>query len=126
MSAHFQRVKAKMQKEIDSIHTHTPESWADIMLRNSAYLKTDEDQESFFNWILNPSDNLDYVPPVFKTVDPNLPIVIDKIQRMKVKDDSDEKTCEIDIEMDVEEHMNGLTSYSIVRPRVSQPALCKS
>ena len=117
MSSYFQRVKAKMVKEIASIDSHTPESWADIMIRNSAYLKTDADQESFFNWILNPSDSLDFKPPVYKTIDPDQDIIIEKLQRMTIKDTDDEKSCDMEIDMDVEEHRNGLTSYIVVKPR---------
>jgi len=125
MSQRFLRVKAKMQKEIDSHSSHTPESWADIMLRNSALLTTDEDQESFFKWILNPADSFDAVAPTFKTIDPTQSIIIPKTQVCTIIDEGDEKQCEREIELDVEEHRNGLTSYILVKPRVctSSPLL---
>lgn len=117
MSQRFLRVKAKMQKEIDSQSSHTPESWADIMLRNSALLTTDEDQESFLKWILNPTDSFDVAEPTFKTIDPTQPIIIPKTQVCTVIDEEDEKQCEREVELDVEEHQNGLTSYILVKPK---------
>ena len=106
-----------MQKEIDSHSSHTPESWADIMLRNSALLTTDQDQESFLKWILNPADNFDVVEPTFKTIDPTQSIIIPKTQVCTVIDEEDEKQCEREVELDVEEHQNGLTSYILVKPK---------
>jgi hypothetical protein len=122
MSLFFTRVKAKMQKEIDSITQHTPESWADIMLRYSSLLITDEDQESFFNWILNPSDNLNFVPPHYKTIVPTEEVQIQTRQTVTVIDEGDEKNSEEEVELQVETRRNGLTEYITVTPLTT----CKS
>ncbi len=122
MSDFFTRVKTKMQKEIDSLDHHTPESWADIMLRYSSLLTTDQDQESFFNWILNPSDDLNFVPPHYKTIVPTEEVQIPTRQTVTVIDEGDEKSNETEIELEVETRRNGLTEFIVVKPLTT----CKS
>ena len=116
MSQHFNRVKKKMEREIASLSYHTPESWSDIMLRNTSLLQTDEDQEAFFNWILNPSDSMDYKPPEFKTVNPNEPVKIQTFHQFNVTENDDEKECEVEVACTVDHQLNGMTSYLSVKP----------
>ena len=88
------------------ISHHTQESWAKIMLEHTAFLKTEEDQKSFWNFILNPNDDRKYKAPTFMTYKSE-EVVIPKFQTIQVKDD--EKFEEITLKN--EESRNGLTSY---------------
>ena len=49
-------VKRDILLDMKEISFHTQESWANIMLKHAQYLTTEEDQISFWNFILNPSD----------------------------------------------------------------------
>ena len=64
MSKNFLRVKRDILRDMKEGH-HTQESWAKIMLEHTPYLKTDEDQKAFWNFILNPSDDREYKSPQF-------------------------------------------------------------
>lgn len=65
MSVNFQRVKRDILKEIQELPNLDGDAWADIILRNSRYCETDEDQISFWNFILNPHDKRDFVTPKY-------------------------------------------------------------
>ena len=54
MSKNFLRVKRDILRDMKEGH-HTQESWAKIMLEHTPYLKTDEDQKAFWNFILKKS-----------------------------------------------------------------------
>ena len=115
MSQNFLRVKRDILKDMKDISYHTQESWAEIMLKHSQFLKTDEDQQSFWNFILNPSDERDYKSPEFYTYDP-MDVVIPKFQTLTVKDVGDEKMGETEITLKNEEFRNGMTSVITVTP----------
>ena len=83
MSDNFLRVKRDILKDMKDISYHTQESWAEIMLKHSQFLTTVEDQQSFWNFILNPSDERDYVSPNFYTYDPN-DVAIKEFQKLTV------------------------------------------
>ena len=65
MSKNFLRVKRDILRDMKETGHRTQESWAKIMLEHTPYLKTDEDQEAFWNFILNPSDDREYKSPQF-------------------------------------------------------------
>ena len=114
MSDNFLRVKRDILKDMKDISYHTQESWAEIMLKHSQFLTTVEDQQSFWNFILNPSDERDYVSPKFYTYDPN-DVIIQKFQKLSIAVEDDEKDS-IEITLKNEEVRNGLTSYITVTP----------
>jgi len=108
MSENFLRTKRDMLKDIADISHHTQESWAEIMLRHSQFLKTEEDQKSFWNFILNPTDERGYVAPEFYKYHPEN-VVVQQFQQLTIPDEGDEKNQEITIKNT--ETRNGLTSY---------------
>ena len=103
MSSNFERVKRDILKEMHCAPYHTASSWADIMLRNTAYLTTEDDQKEFWKWSLNPSDLRDQ--PEMKFVSYN-PENIEVGKEFKVKrnglteyittqeEEEDEKKCD--------------------------------
>ena len=93
MSKNFERVKRDIMKDMENTTIHSPESWADIMLQNTQYLKTEQDQQDFWNWIINP--NADRRKQLeFRKYNPN-EIEIDQFQHFKVddKDVTVKNTC---------------------------------
>ena len=105
MSSYFEKVKARMIAELNSSGAQTPDSWADIMLRYSCRMTTDEDQESFLTWIMNPHDSLDIPVPKFETIKPVEHVKVPLVQ-----------TIGSDV-FDVKTKRNGFTEYIIVNPR---------
>ena len=102
-----------MLKDIADISHHTQESWTQIMLGHSQFLKTEEDQKSFWNFILNPADDRDYKPPEFYNYDATK-VEIPEFQKLCVKgDENDEKIEEITLVN--EQVRNGLTCYISTR-----------
>ena len=108
MSENFLRTKRDMLKDIADISHHTQESWAEIMLRHSQFLKTEEDQKSFWNFILNPTDERGYVSPAFFKYDPEK-VVIPQFQKLSIPSENEEKCAEITLKNT--ETRNGLISY---------------
>ena len=114
MSKNFLRVKRDILKDMHETGHHTQESWAKIMLEHTRFLKTKEDQESFWNFILNPNDDRDFKTPTFLKYNSEDEIVIPKLQKLTVNGtDQDEKMEDITLEN--EERRNGLTSYINVK-----------
>ena len=114
MSANFQRVKRDMMEQMSGSH-QTQESWAQIMLENTKYIQTTEDQKSFWNWILNPSDSREYKEPVFTTYDPTV-VVTEKISKLTVVDEEDEKQTDRVVLLRNDVTRNGLTDTIVVTP----------
>ena len=112
MSKNFLRVKRDILRDMKETGHHTQESWAKIMLEHTRYLKTDEDQEAFWNFILNPSDDREYKAPQFCKYDSE-DATVPKFQTLTVKNvgDCDEKMEDVEITLENEEFRNGLTSY---------------
>ena len=113
MTENFLRVKRDILADMAGISHHTQESWAKIMLEHTAFLKTEEDQKSFWNFILNPKDDRKYTAPTFLTYNSE-EVVIPEFQTIQIKDTDDEKMEEITLKN--EEYRNGLTSYIKVTP----------
>mgnify|MGYP003707644469 FL=1 len=113
MSENFLRVKRDILADMAGISHHTQESWAKIMLEHTAFLKTEEDQKSFWNFILNPNDDRKYNAPTFIAYNSE-EVVIPEFQTIQIKDKDDEKFEEITLKN--EEYRNGLTSYIKVTP----------
>ena len=108
MSENFLRVKKDILADMAGISHHPQESWAKIMLEHTAFLKTEEDQKSFWNFILNPNDDRKYEAPTFMAYKSE-EVVIPEFQTIQIKDTDDEKMEEITLKN--EEYRNGLTSY---------------
>ena len=110
MSKNFLRVKRDILRDMKETAHHTQESWANIMLQHTQYLTTTEDQKSFWNFILNPNDERDYVAPKFDTYD-SADVVIEKYQKMSVVEEGDEKMEEVEITLENTQHREGMTVY---------------
>ena len=110
MSKNFLRVKRDILRDMKETGHHTQESWAKIMLEHTPYLKTDEDQEAFWNFILNPSDDREYKSPQFCKYDCE-DAVVPKFQTITVKEVDDEKSGDVEITLENEEFRNGFTTY---------------
>ena len=114
MSKNFLRVKRDILKDMHETGHHTQESWAKIMLEHTRFLKTKEDQEAFWGFILNPNADRDFKTPTFLKYNSYEKIVIPKLQKLTINDtDQDEKMEDITLEN--EERRNGLTSYINVK-----------
>ena len=116
MSANFLRVKEDILRDIRETTCHTQDSWADILLKHSQYCVTKEDQQSLYNFILNPSNSREFVEP--KYVD--IPIVnsvdINRFEKMVVNDPDEEKETETEINLKNEIYTRGGTSFIITKP----------
>ena len=116
MSANFEKVKRKMILDMAGTTQHTQQSWADIMLRAARRCHTDEDQQDFFRFVLNPNDSWDVQEPTFHTIDSESDVLIQTIQTMTVKDSEEEKQSDVDIKLENTIHTNGGTTYINVKP----------
>jgi len=110
MSENFLRVKRDILRDMKETSQHTQESWANIMLKHTQYLETVEDQNSFWNFILNPTDERGYVNPTFTTYNSD-DVVVESIQKLSVYDKDDEKSGPIEITLENEKQRDGLTMY---------------
>ena len=117
MSENFLRVKRDILRDMREISHHTQESWATIMLEHTQYLTTDDDQKSFWNFILNPTDERDYVPLQFTTYDSEN-VVIEPFQKLTITDVGDEKMEDVEITLENKVHRDGMTSFIEVKPVV--------
>ena len=112
MSENFLRVKRDILLDMKETPQHTQESWANIMLKHTQYLTTVEDQNSFWNFILNPADERDYVAPAFNSYNSE-DVAIKQFQKLKINvtDESDEKQEEVEITLKNTTHREGMTVY---------------
>jgi hypothetical protein len=67
MSDNFKQVKNDILEEMRTLPQISGDAWADIMLRHSRHCVTDDDQISFWNFILNPFNRRDFVKPEYVT-----------------------------------------------------------
>lgn len=65
VSKNMERVKKDILEEMESTPYVSGDAWADILLRNAKYCKTEEDQQDFWRFILNPSDSREFKDPTF-------------------------------------------------------------
>ena len=66
----FERVRAMIMKDIDSASHHTADSWANIMLQNTARLTNPVEQRKFWDWVANPEDEDGRAKCTFETLPP--------------------------------------------------------
>jgi|TARA_B110001454_G_scaffold41216_1_gene40520 hypothetical protein len=113
MSKNFQRVKRDILSEMANSGSHTGESWAQIMLKNVCYLETDQDQQAFWNWIMNPQDVRDVPELTFKPYNPDS-VLVEQFSKLSISSEDDEKSEEITLNNTI--HKNGLTTYVLTTP----------
>jgi len=116
MSANFEKVKRKLIADMAGTTQHTQESWADIMLRAARRCHTDEDQQDFFRFVLNPNESWEIQETTFMPIDSEPDVLIQKIQTMKVTNSEEEKQSEVEIKLENSIHTNGGTTFITVKP----------
>ena len=65
----FERCKRNILRDMAASKTHTADSWARIMLENTARLTNVEDQRKFWEFISNPYDVEDIPAPVVQKME---------------------------------------------------------
>jgi len=117
MSKNFERVKADILRDMASTPYHTQDSWSSIILQNIQYLQTEEDQKSFWEFMLNPAEARHIKKSTYDTYDPEK-IVVPEMVKMKINDVGDEKEGDIEVVMTNKCVRNGMTQY-ILQENVS-------
>ena len=117
MSKNFERVKADILRDMKSTPYHTQDSWSSIILQNIQYLETEEDQKSFWDFMLNPAEARDIKASTFEKYDPE-EVVVPKMATMVIHDKDDEKEGEIEVKMTNKIVRNGMVQY-ILQENVS-------
>ena len=98
MSKNFERVKADILRDMASTPYHTQDSWSSIILQNIQYLQTEEDQKSFWEFMLNPAEARHIKKSTYDKYDPEK-IVVPEMVKMKINDVGDEKEGDIEVVM---------------------------
>ena len=101
---------------MNGTNQHTQISWAQIMLRAAKRCETDEDQKDFLRFVLNPEETWDVPEPVFKPINSEADVLIQKMQTLTVKDTEEEKQSEVNIKLENTIHTNGGTTYIVAKP----------
>ena len=116
----FETVKENMLKDMARNQVHTAESWADILLRNTARLTDCEQQHLFWNWMTNPEN--DEAIPACKIVDgPQAKEVLPAHTSVPYRADEEEK--EHDVSLKNTYHKNGLGCYVLTAPATKTSGL---
>ena len=95
--------------------THTAESWARILLENTARLTKEEDQTKFWEFLANPYDIEDFPTPVLAKMEH---VRIDEPKQYTapfVKEDEEKKTEE-EVVINNEYFRNGQAMYIRSKP----------
>jgi hypothetical protein len=85
ISQNMQRVKTDILEEMKSLPYVSGDAWADILLRNAKYCKTDKDQQDFWRFILNPKDNREFEDPTFIKAEENIALTPEEVANGDVK-----------------------------------------
>ena len=121
MSA-FDRCKNNIIRDMAASKTHTAESWARIMLENTAHLTKPEDQAKFWEFLMNPYDMEDIPKPVIAPMQHSM---IDQPAEYtaKVSVDDDEKSAEKDVVIVNTYFRNGGTLHITSKPAANTKTL---
>ena len=77
----MQRVKTDILEEMKSLPYVSGDAWADILLRNAQFCKTDKDQQDFWRCILNPKDNREFKDPTFIKAEENIALTPEEVAK---------------------------------------------
>ena len=113
----FERVRANVLKDIASRKTHTPESWAHLMLDNTRRLTDPVEQEKFWNFMQNPTGEEHIPPPVCAPMSDHVQIDQPDIIMCSINTGDDEKSGEI--EMKNSYFRNGMSMYIHSKPNTT-------
>ena len=115
----FERAKRNLLADMAACKVHTAESWANIMLRNTARLTSEQDQAKFWSFMTNPDDNEDVPAPVLEPANHTM-CTQDPTVVCKAKADDDEKGGEMEVEIENSYHREGMTMFIQSRPKSNQ------
>jgi len=113
--ATFERVRKKITRDMDSIKVHTAESWANILLTNTAQLKDEREQAKFWNWLQNPEED-EREEPTLGACDNTKEILTPEFVTTTVKDGCDEKECDAIVELQNKFARNGFVMVCRTQP----------
>ena len=68
MSRNVQRVIRDIENDMRNLPYVSADAWAEILLKHSRYCETEEDQQDFWKYILNPTGCREFKDPEFYTV----------------------------------------------------------
>ena len=108
----FERVRAGILRDMAGDATHTAESWAEILLRNTARLTDVKEQEKFWAFLSNPQDNEDIPTPVIEPYTPTTELR-EEFTTVPLKEENEEKAQ--DVELQNQYHRNGMTCYVLTK-----------
>ena len=111
----FERVKRNILKDMQGTKAHTAESWAKIMLMNTARLTNVEEQAKFWEWMQNPEDD-EREAPLCEAFENHTRITVPAEITVPCREEDDEKTKEVVLEQ--ESFRNGLSMFIRVKPKV--------
>ena len=110
----FERAKRNILRDMAASSCHTAESWAHIMLKNTARLHNVEDQKKFWSFLTNPEDDEDIPMPT---------VAVMQDQKEDLPDAVMVETPDGDVEMEREYHRNGQGIYVYSRPKTATKKL---
>ena len=121
--SNFERAKRNLLADIASCKTHTAESWAQIMLKNTAGLTTEADQKKFWTFMMNPNDEENIPMPRLERATHKF---IEQPETVTVPLQTDDEKSE-QVVMENRFHREGYTMFIETRPTanssVSMPLL---
>ena len=107
----FERAKRNLLADMKGCSVHTAESWAHMMLKHTANIRSDEDQARFWQFMLNPNDDEAIPPPVLTPITHELE-AIPKTVSAPVPGEEKES-----VELQNECHREGMTTYIRTVPK---------
>ena len=117
MTKTFEKVKKNILADLKSCRTHTAESWAQIMLKNTSKLTKDADQTEFWSFLTNPDDD-EMIPMPKLERATHRPIERPRLVQSK----SDEK----EVLLENRYHREGFTLYVETKPKTDSSELVLS
>ena len=93
----FDRVKKNILRDMQGSKTHTAESWARIMLNNTNRLTNTVEQEKFWDFMQNPT-NEEHIPPPICAPMADDHIQIDQPDTTQCPVENDEKMSDVTLE----------------------------
>ena len=112
----FERAKKNILADMAACRVHTAESWANIMLKNTARLTKKEDQAKFWGFLTNPDEDEDIPMPTLERAE-HYCIEKPTIVTTPLKITDDEKDGTREVEMENRYHREGFTMFIETKPR---------
>ena len=109
----FEKVRRRIEKDMDAIQVHTPESWATILLTNTRRLKDEKEQAKFWTWMSNPEEEDIEAPKLVPCTEPTL---TPKHVTVTCKAQDDEKEGDIEVELENTFERNGMVLVCRTKP----------